>query len=192
MPTATEIDSQIDKAQGLTQSLSDQLTPHLGRTVQYLMEDLEVLEDWSEEVDAEGVDALAGAPTVVETALLRVNFLQDEVGEAGSDLRQRLEELEGTLAELQDAVDGFDISADAYVTYVNASFAARYAQMKVRVGTILSDAGRKDVDELGLYPLDALYGAAIPDLAFPANREVNLSDEHRTYWQSESDGGSIA
>lgn len=192
MSTPEEIDGQIKKAQGLTQSLADQLTPHLSRTVRYLDEDLEVLEEWNEEVDAEGVDVLAGAPTVVETALLRVNFLQDEVGEADTGLQQRLEELKAALATLQDTVDELNITKDAFVTYVNASFAARYVQPEIRVGTILSDAGREDVDELGLYPLDGLYGTAIPDLAFPANRDADLSEENRTYWQSESDGGSIA
>lgn len=192
MSTPDEIDGQISKAQGLGKSLGEQLTPHLSRTVRHLSEDLEVLEAWNTDVNAEGVDALAGAPTVVATALLRVNFLQDEISEADPGLQQRLEELADTLATLQDTVNGLDITADAFVTYVNASFAARYVQTKVRVGAILSDAGREDVDELGLYPLDGLYGTAIPDLAFPANREVDLSEEHRTYWQSESDGGSIA
>lgn len=192
MSTPEEIDGQIKKAKGLAQSMANQLPPHLSRTVRYLDEDLEVLEEWREEIDADGVDALAGAPTVVETALLRVNFLQDEVGESDASLKKRLEELEDALAALQDTADGLKITADAFVTYVNASFAARYVEPKIRVGAILSDAGREDVDELGLYPLDGLYGTAIPDLAFPANREVDLSKEHRTYWQSESDGGSIA
>lgn len=190
--TSETLAGAIRRATGLATAFEQGLTPYLKREVGHLEQDLEILEDWAGRMDEEGVDALAGAPVVISTALERVAYFEEQVGEADRGLEQRLEQLDGALAEVEDIAAALDISSTAYVTYVNRSFAARYFDAQVQVGTILSDAGREDVDELGLYPLDDLFGNAIPELAFPANQEVDLREENRVYWESESDGGLIA
>lgn len=186
----------IQKAQGLVESLENDLPPTHTRTVQHLETDLEVLEEWASDAEDEGVEALAGAPVVVDTAQLRVDHLQDKLGQADQDLATRLEEIEDALEEIEDVVDDLDITTTAYVVYVNRGFAARYYTAEASISTLLIaglDGDIEDqVDEFGLFPQDGLYGDNVEDKAFPANREIDLGAEHRTYWTSTSDGGKIA
>lgn len=190
--TATELLAAIDRAQGLATAFKSGLTPYLKREAGHLEEDLEVLEGWATEVEDEGDNALAGGSVVADTARKRAAYFKDQIGDADRDLKKRLENLDEALEEVERHVDDFQITIEAYVTYVNRSFTARYLDATVTVGTMLADADREDVEELGLYPLDDLFGKAIPELAFPASKEVDLEEEHRIYWESESDGGSIA
>lgn len=187
-----DLQADIDRAQGLLEAFQQDLTPYLEREAGHLGEDLRVLEEWSENAEQDGIEALAGAETVTATTLKRTDYFEEQIGDADAGLAERLERLDEALRDIEDMVDDLEISAVAFVTYVNRAFAARYSNPTVEVGQILEDAGRDDVDELGLYPLDDLFGQAIPELAFPANREVDLREPHRIYWESESDGGSIA
>lgn len=187
-----DLQDAIDRAQGLLEAFQQGLTPYLEREAGHLGDDLRVLEEWSEDVEQAGIEALAGAEIVAETTLKRTDYFEEQIGEADAGLAERLERLDEALRDIEDAVGDLEISAVAFVTYVNRAFAARYLNPTVEVGEILEDAGRDDVDELGLYPLDTLFGQAIPELAFPANREVDLREPNRIYWESESDGGSIA
>lgn len=182
----------INRAEGLLEAFRQDLVPHLQREADHLDEDLAILEAWAQEAARGGVDALAGADVVAVTAVKRIAFFEEQIGAADAGLGQRFERLGEAIEEIEALVEALEVSREVYVTYVNRSFAARYGDPSVRVGTILEDAGRDDVDELGLYPLDDLFGSAIPDLAFPANRQVDLRKENRVYWESESDGGSIA
>lgn len=182
----------IDRASGLLEAFRQDLVPHLEREADHLDGDLAILDEWAHDAETEGVDALAGGEMVVTTARKRVAFFEEKIGEADAGLGQRLEQLGDAIEDLEGRIEALNVSQDVFVTYVNRSFAARYGDPSVRVGTILEDAGRDDVDELGLYPLDDLFGDALPDLAFPANQDVDLREENRVYWESESDGGSIA
>ena len=196
-----QIDNQlrgsVNQAQGLANSIKRDLPPTHTRAVENLETDLEVLEQWLDDVEVDGVDALAGAPIVVGTAQLRIEHLQDKVGQGDPDLATRLEELEDTVEEIEDVVDDLQIGTTAYVTYVNRSFADRYFTAAVQISTLLI-AGLDDedvdqnVDDYGLFPMDSIYGDSVEDQAFPANREVDLGDDHRRYWESTSDGGKIA
>lgn len=190
--TLSELSGSIKRAQGLLDAFGQDLIPRLEREADHLGDDLEVLEDWTGDAEEEGAFALAEADVVVRTSRKRVDYLEEQIGEADAGLRERLERLDGALEDIQDRVDSLEVSRVAYATYVNRGFAARYDESTVQVSTILQDTGRKDVEELGLYPLDDLFGNAIPELAFPANREVDLRDDNRTYWESESDGGLVA
>lgn len=187
-----DLQADIDRSQGLLEAFQQGLTPYLEREAGHLGEDLRVLEEWSENAEQDGIEALADAETVAVTTLKRTDYFEEQIGDADAGLAERLERLDEALRDIEDTVDDLEISAVAFVSYVNRSFAARYSNPTVEVGEILEDAGRDDVDELGLYPLDDLFGQAIPELAFPANREVDLREPNRIYWESESDGGSIA
>lgn len=187
----------INRAQGLTESLLNDLPPTYAREVEHLATDLEVLERWTDDADDGGVGALAGATTVVETAQFRVDFLQEAVGDTDPDVASRLGNVEDALGEISAIVAGLEITTTAYVTYVNRLFADRYLDAEVQVSTLLI-AGIDDenieekVDEFGLFPMDGLFGQSVEDLAFPASWDTDLSEEHRTYWTSTSDGGKIA
>lgn len=193
---SSKLHGPIQKAQGLVESLENDLPPTHTRTVQHLEKDLEVLEEWVTDAEDEGVEALAGAPVVVDTAQLRVDHFQDKIGQTDQDLATRLEEIDDAVEDIEDVVDDLDITTTAYVVYVNRGFAARYFAAEASISALLI-AGLDDdiedrVDEFGLFPQDDLYGDNVEDKAFPANREVDLDAEHRTYWTSTSDGGKIA
>lgn len=182
----------IERASGQLRAFRQDIVPYLEREAEHLHKDLEILAKWTSDFEHDGVEALAGASVVVTTALKRVAYFEQQLGEADTGLTKRLEALDETIEEIDGRIQNLDISRVVYVTYVNRSFVARYVDPSVEIGKILEDAGRDDVDELGLYPLDDQFGNAIPDLAFPASRTVDLRDDHRVYWESESDGGSIA
>lgn len=191
--------ANINRAQGLTESLKQELTPYLAREAENLETDLEVLERWTADAEQKCVEALVGAPIVVETAQVRVDYFQNEIGQSDQALTSRLEEIEDALEDIEDIVDGLAITTTAYVTYVNRSFAERYFDAQVTIRSILIAGLVGDVeniedqaDEFGLFPQDGLFGENVEDLAFPANREVDLDEEHRVYWMSTSDGGKIA
>lgn len=191
--------TSINRAEGLVESLIQELPPYLAREAENLETDLRVLERWTDEAKHEGEEALAGAPVVVETAQVRVDYLQNEVGQSDRDLAERLEEIEDAIEEIEDIVDGLAITTTAYVTYVNRSFAKRYFDGQVTIRSLLIAGLEGDVedieeqaDEFGLFPQDGLFGENVEDLAFPANREVDLGEKNRVYWMSTSDGGKIA
>lgn len=201
-PNTTTIDSlaaNVDRAQGLVESLKQQLTPYLTREAEHLERDLDVLERWAANAEQEGEEALAGAAVIVDTAQERADHLQNEIGQSDKSLAKRLEEIENTIEDIEDIVDGLTITTTAYVTYVNRSFAARYFNGDATIKSILIAGLEGDVeniesqvDEFGLFPQDGLFGESVEDLAFPANREVDLGAENRIYWMSTSDGGKIA
>lgn len=191
--------TSINRAEGLVESLKQELPPYLAREAENLETDLAVLERWTDDAESEGEEALAGAPIVVDTAQVRVDYLQDEVGQSDQGLAERLEEVEDALEDTEDVVDRLVITTTAYVTYVNRSFAERYFDARTTIRSILIAGLEDDIeniedqaDEFGLFPQDSLFGENVEDLAFPANREVNLGEEHRIYWMSTSDGGKIA
>ena len=197
--TTDRLAPNINRAQGLANSLKNELPPTYTREVEHLETDLEVLERWTDDADDEGVEALAGASTVVDTAQIRIEYLQNEIGDADQGIATRLENLEEAFIEIEAVVNGIEIKTTAYVVYVNRSFADRHFDAQVSISTMLISGLEGDVEdiegqvnEFGLFPMDGLFGQSVEDLAFPANWDTDLSEEHRTYWTSTSDGGKIA
>lgn len=195
--TSDQLQPHINQAQGQANALEKELPPTYAREIEHLDTDLSVLEGWADDAEDQGVEALAGAPTVVGTAQRRVQYLQDEVGHTGQNVETILGHIEEALSEIEAVITGLEITTTAYVTYVNKAFADRYFDADLQISTLII-AGVDDenientVDDYGLFPMDGLYGESVEDLAFPANREVDLGQDHRTYWMSTSDGGKIA
>lgn len=181
----------IENAQDRLADLEADLPPFYREEVDHLGRDLEVLADWVDDAEEEGANALAGATTIVDTMRARINHFKDEFGQQG-DLQGKLQSLAGALNPVEEKIEDLPITETAYVVYVNRRFVARYWDSDVKVETILEDAAKPNPSELGLFPLDGLYGDWQTDQAFPANNDLDLDDDHRTYFDSTSDGGKIA
>lgn len=181
----------IENAQDRLDDFEADLPPFYREEVNHLGTDLEVLGDWVDDAEEEGANALAGAATVVATMRARMKYFEDELGQQG-DLQGKLQSLEGALNPIEEKVEDLSITETAYVVYVNREYVARYWDSNVAVETVLEDAGRQKPSELGLFPLDGLYGDWQTDQAFPADNDLDLDGDHRTYFESTSDGGKIA
>lgn len=193
--TQTEFDNlkgAIERVQNTAETLVDDIPPHYQRTLEHLVVDMEVLEKWHDAAREDGVEELAGASTVAITARKRIDRLQNDLAGASQDVTNRLDQLDDAIEDLEQAVESLNVTRTVYVVYVNKRFAHRYADPDVTIRTLLTDAGFEDVDDYGLFPHDDLYGSAQEDLAFPPNRDVDLSEDHRTYWTSTSDEDKIA
>jgi hypothetical protein len=190
--TTSEVAGKIQPVQAAINSLEDEVPNHILRRLGYLEDALEAAEDWADEADPDDINAIAGIQTIVDAEQSRVDMLRSEVPSGRQSLERKFQNLEDRLAALADTVDGLRFTTTAYVVYVNKQFVARYDDDEIGVEAILRDAGKEDPDELGLFPLDSLYGDRQEDKAFPADRELNLSDRYRTFFESTSDGGKIA
>lgn len=190
--TTNEVAGKIQPVQAAIRSLEDEIPPNIYRRLGYLDDALEAVNDWAEEAAPDDIDAIAGVQTIVDAEQSRVDALQSEIPSGRKSVEQKFQNLEDRLAALADTVDGLTFTTTAYVVYVNKQFVARYDDKGVDVGTILRAAGKEDPDELGLFPVDGLYGDRQEDQAFPADRELDLSNKHRTFFESTSDGGKIA
>lgn len=185
--------AKIETAKDHIEALEDEFPPHYRRELEDLEDEIEVLKDWTTTADSdENVEALAGATVIVETAQARVNHLQDEFGQGAGELSGRIETLGQAIQNIKDEVDDLTLTSDVHVVYVNREFIARYEDDDVTVKRILKDADRKDPSELGLFPLDGLYGTHTEDKAFPADHDLDFDEPHRTYFETTSDGGKIA
>jgi len=190
--TTSEVAGKIQPVQTAINSLEDEVPNNILRRLGYLEDALEAAEDWADEADPNDINAIAGIQTIVDAEQSRVDMLRSEIPSGRQSLEQKFQNLEDRLAALADTVDGLRFNTTANVVYVNKQFVARYDDDEVGVETILRAAGKEDPDELGLFPLDSLYGDRQEDKAFPADRELNLSDQYRTFFESTSDGGKIA
>jgi hypothetical protein len=190
--TTSEVAGKIQPIQTAINNLEDDVPNNILRRLGYLEDALEVVEDWADEADPDDIDAIAGVRTIVDAEQSRVDALRSEIPSGRKNVEQKFQTLENRLAALADTVDDLPFTTTAYIVYVNKQFVVRYDDNEVDVGTILRDADKEDPDELGLFPVDGLYGDRQEDQAFPADRELDLSDQHRTFFESTSDGGKIA
>jgi hypothetical protein len=190
--TTNEVAGKIQPIQAAINSLEDDIPNNILRRLGYLEDALEAVEDWADEADPNDIDATAGVQTIVDAEQCRVDALRSEIPSGRQGVEQKFQTLKDRLGALADTVDGLTFTTTAYVVYVNKQFVVRYDDNEVNVGTILRAAGKEDPDELGLFPVDGLYGDRQEDQAFPADRELDLSDQHRTFFESTSDGGKIA
>lgn len=185
-----QIAELAESTQDAISRLQGEFPPQLQRDVDHMEAAIEQVADWADE--ATDADALAGASVIIEAEQIRIADLQTQVGSGNEDVRGKLEAVENRLDALGDAISDLDISTVAYVIYVNSQFVARYYENSVKVETILEDAGREDPSELGLFPLDEFDGDRQTDQAFPADKDLNLNEDYRTFFRSTSDGGKIA
>jgi sulfur carrier protein ThiS len=188
-------DQVADRAQAIQDAikiLEDELPPTLRQEVDHLGDAIEAIEDWADEADARKTDALAGAPVIVDAEQERIEHLEAQVGTGQTSVWEKVDDVGDALEELEDVVDAITFTATWYVVYVNDQFIERYDEDSVSVETILMDARKEDPSELGLFPLDGFKGQRQTDQAFPADDDVELSDDHRTFFESTSDGGKIA
>lgn len=190
--TTSQVAGKIQPIQAAINSLEDEVPNNILRRLGYLEDALKAIEDWADEADPNDIDAIDGVQTIVEAEQSRVDALRSEIPSGRQSVEQKFQNIEDRLAALADTVDGLTFTTTAYVVYVNKQFVTRFDDNEVDVGTILRAAGKEDPDELGLFPLDDLYGDRQEDQAFPADRELDLSGPHRTFFESTSDGGKIA
>lgn len=181
----------IENAQDRLANLEADLPPYFREEVDHLATDLEVLADWVDDAKEDGAIELTGATTIVDTMHARIDHFEDEFDQQG-DLHGKVQAVEGALNPIEEKIEDLPITETAYVVYMNRGFVTRYWENNVTVETILEDADRQNPSELGLFPLDGLYGDWQTDQAFPADNNLDLGDEHRTYFESTSDGGKIA
>lgn len=190
--TTNAVAGKVEPIQAAVNALENDLPPALLRDLDHLEDAIEAIEDWADEADPEDIDALAGAKTIVDAEQERAEALRSQAGSGQANIRQKFENVEDRLEDLEDAVDPLTFTTTAYVVYVNGTFVARYTDADVTVETLLEDADKEDPDELGLFPLDGFDGDRQTDQAFPADRDLDLDDEYRTFFESTSDGGKIA
>lgn len=190
--TTKAVAGKIQPVQNAIDALKDDVPVDIFRRLDHMDGALGAIEGWADEADPHDTDALVGAKTIINAEQERVADIRREVPDGNTSLRQKFENLEARLEDLEDVVNELTFTATAYVVYVNKQFVSRYADRQVSVETILVDAGKEDPDELGLFPRDGLFGDRQEDQAFPAERELDLGDEHRTFFESTSDGGKIA
>lgn len=190
--TTNAVAGKIEPVQQAINDLEDDVPPGIFRRIDHLEKAVEAIEDWADNADPHDTDALVGAKTIIDAEQERADVLRGEVPDGNNDLLRKFERLEDRLEDLEDAVDPLEFTTTAHVVYVNSQFIDRYTPDDVTVETILSDAGKEDPEELGLFPLDGLTGDRQTDKAFPADRKLDLDEPHRTFFESTSDGGKIA
>ncbi|QRV16323.1 hypothetical protein JMJ58_05370 [Haloterrigena salifodinae] len=190
--TTKAIAGKINPVQSAIEMLEDELPPTLIRKLDHLKGALATIEDWADDAEPHDIDALVGAKTIIDAEQQRVEDLRSQAGSGQTAVIQKFEKVTDRLSDLKDTVEPLTFTTTAYVVYVNGQFVARYSDGDVTVETLLEDAGKEDPDELGLFPLDGFNGDRQTDQAFPADQDLDLSDEHRTFFESTSDGGKIA
>lgn len=190
--TTSEVGGKIQPIQAAITSLEDDIPNNIRRRLGYLEDALKAVEDWADEADPNDIDTITGVQTIIAAEQSRVDALRSEIPSGRKNVEQKFQTLEDRLAALANTVDGLTFTRTAYVVYVNKQFVTRYDDNEVDVGAILRAAGKEDPDELGLFPVDGLDGDRQEDQAFPADRELNLSEQYRTFFESTSDGGKIA
>ncbi|MDL0126622.1 hypothetical protein [Halobacterium salinarum] len=182
----------VQDIQDAIDDLEDDVSVDLFKRLDNLEGAVETIEDWADNPEDDGLDAIAGAQTIVDAEQTRAELLREKVPDGRAELLRKFETLEDALEDLEDRVDPLTFTTNAYIVYVNHEFVARYTDDEVDVETILRDAGKEDPDELGLFPLDGFRGARQTDQAFPADRTLDLDEADRIYFESTSDGGKIA
>lgn len=190
--TTDRVADGAQAVQDAIEALEGELPPTLQREVDHLGDGVEAIEDWADEADAQDTDALAGAPVTVDAEQKRVEHLESQVGTGQTELWEKVDNVEDALEDLEDIVDPLRFSTTRYVVYLNDQFTERYEEKSTSVEKILTDATKEDPSELGLFPLDGFNGQRQTDQAFPADNDLDLSDDHRTFFESTSDGGKIA
>lgn len=190
--TTNEVAGKVQPVQSAIEAIEDDVPVEVFRRLSHMKAAIEVIEDWADEAEPDNTDALVGAKTIIDAERERAADIRQEVPDGNTSLLQKFEDLEDRFEDLSDTVDPLDFGTTGYVVYVNQQFVSRYDVRSVTVETILLDADKKDPSELGLFPLDGLLGDRKEDQAFPANRDLDLSDEYRTFFESTSDGGKIA
>ena len=190
--TTDQVAERVQAVQDAIEALEDELPPTLRREVDHLGDGVEAIEDWANEADSQNIDALSGAPVIVDAEQDRAEYLEAQVGTGQTELWEMVDNVGDALENLEDEVDSLEFSTARYVVYVNNQFTERYEERSISVEKILADAYKEDPSELGLFPLDGFKGQRQTDQAFPADDDVDLSDDDRVFFESTSDGGKIA
>lgn len=190
--TTNEVAGKVQPVQSAIEAIEDDVPVEVFRRLSHMKAAIDAFEDWADEADVQDTDALVGAKTIVDAERERAAAIRHEVPDGNTSLLQKFDNLEDRLEDLGDAVNQLDFTTTGYVVYVNQQFVGRYDDSSMSVETILLDADKKDPDELGLFPLDGLLGDRQENQAFPADRDLDLRDEYRTFFESTSDGGKIA
>jgi len=190
--TTDQVADYAQAVQDAIKALKSEFPPTLRREVDHLGDGVEAIEDWADEADSQDIDALAGAPVIVDAEQERVEHLEAQIGTGQTDIWEKLDNVEDALEDLEDVVDALTFTTTRYVVYVNSQFTERYDERSASVRTILTDAHKENPSELGLFPLDEFKGQRQSEQAFPADENLNLGDDHRTFFESTSDGGKIA
>ncbi|WP_232700815.1 hypothetical protein [Halobacterium wangiae] len=190
--TTKEVAGKIRPAQNAVDALEDDVPTEILRRLGYLVDALEAAKGWADEAEPHDVNAIAGVKTIVDAEQDRVDALRSDIPSGRQSVDQKFQNIEDRLADLADTVGDLEFTATAHVVYVNKQYVGRYDEDTVDVATILKAAGKEDPGELGLFPLDSLYGDRQEDQAFPSDRELDLREENREFFESTSDGGKIA
>lgn len=190
--TTNEVAGKINPVQSAIGAIEDDVPVEVFRQLSHMKAAIGAIKKWADEADSKDTDALVGAKTIISAEHERVGDIRQEVPSGNTSLLQKFDNLVDRLENLAGTVEPLEFTTTGYVVYVNQQFINRYDDSPVSVETILLDADKKDPEELGLFPLDGLLGDRQEDQAFPADQELNLSDEYRTFFESTSDGGKIA
>ena len=190
--TTKKVDGKVNPVQSAIEAIEDDVPVEVFRRLSHMMEAIGVLGTWADNAGPQDTDALVGAKTIVSAERERASDIRQEVPDSNTSLLQKFDNLKERLENLADTVDPLEFGTTGYVVYVNQQFVGRYDGNSVSVETILLDADKEDPDELGLFPLDGLLGNRQEDQAFPADRNLDLSDKYRIFFESTSDGGKIA
>ncbi|MDH5021683.1 hypothetical protein [Halobacterium rubrum] len=182
----------VQRVQNGIDDLEPEVSIDLFKRLDHLEGAAEAIEDWADDAEDDDLDAIAGAQAIVDAEQTRVGLLREKAPDGRGELLRKFETLEDSLEDLEDTVDAFTFTTNAYIVYVNQQFVGRYTNDQVDVETILRDAGKKSPEELGLFPLDGFRGSRQTDQAFPANETLDLDGPNRTHFESTSDGGKIA
>lgn len=190
--TTKKIAGKVNSVLSAIEAIEDDVPVEVFRRLSHMKEAIGVIETWADDADPRDTDMLVGAKTIVSTERERARDIRQEVPDGNTSLLQKFDNLTERLENLVDIVEPLEFSTTGYVVYVNQQFVDRYDDSSVSVETILLNAGKKDSDELGLFPLDSLLGNRQEDQAFQANRDLDLDEKYRTFLESTSDGGKIA
>ena len=190
--TTKQVAGKTQPVQATINTLENDLPPTYLPAIEHLEGAIKTIKSWADDASPHDIDALVGAPIIVDAEQQRLKTHESKVGSGHADLHAKLENAQDALDNLGDIVDKLTFDTVGYVVYVNGQFISRYTDADVSVETILEDADKEDPEELGLFPLDGFAGDRQADQAFPADNDLDLSDEHRTFFESTSDGGKIA
>lgn len=183
----------IDRGKEHTDRAEKVLPDEFADDVELVEEQFDDVAGFVDDLQDGNPEALAAATAAIRTVEGRIERLQAEVGYDDPDAAEAVEALDDDQDDIEDAIEALVDLGDVHSVYVNDHFVKAYADDTVQTATILAHAGKTPVADFTLEALDdAKRDGGDPVAEFGHEETIDLSDEHRTYFESHTDGGGKA
>lgn len=193
LATIESAEETIDRGKENTDRTEKVLPDEFGDDVELIEEQFDDVAGFVDDLQDGNPEALAAATAAIRTIDGRIERLQAEVGYGDPDAAEAIEALDDDQDDIEDAIEALVDLGDVHSVYVNDHFVKAYADDTVQTATILAHAGKTPVADYTIEALDdAKADGGDPVAEFGHEEPIDLGDEHRTYFESHTDGGGKA